>query len=338
MPLSDCRIMLVTLEKYKSKFNAAKVDTKIYGKEQLRTISQMHQLLEVKKKIEEEVIWINNYSYTVPLECHRISQETLSEFTQVLSNGFNDTCVSKTFPNLPKSCDICLLTCNGWFSYSTIQVFLELLNKLIANVKFILFSMIQYISYDALKKLLKSWRDQGVASCCAVVNICLGERGSTLEADSKNLGNHWDFVHVRFHPNLWVYADTLGYPVPKNLSQCLENPNNAVGLIHKWGIYDEPNLIITHFDDASNERQCTSSCIKYFLSQRNDMDLCGPASIVSAIVLSNDTFLSGILKAKSPLKRFSWLCILGKYSEFIRKVLVPRFVKREVDLSLLNMG
>ena len=139
-------------------------------------------------------------------------------------------------------------------------------------------------------------------------------------------------------PKSLGYADTLGYPVPKNLPQCLKNLNNAVGLIYKWGIYDEPNLIIISFDDASNERQCTSSCIEYFLSQRNDMDVCGPASIVSAIVVSNDTFLSGILKAKSLLKRFSWLCMMGKYCEFIRKVLVPRFVKREVDFSLLNMG
>lgn len=68
------------------------------------------------------------------------------------------------------------------------------------------------------------------------------------------------------------------------------------------------------------------------------MDVCGPANIVSAIVLSNDTFLSGILNAKSPRKRFSWLCMLDKYSGFIRKVLVHWFVKREIDLSLLNMG
>ena len=82
--------MLATLEKYKSKFNAAKVDTKIYAKEQLCTISKVHELLEVKKKVEVEVIWINNYSYTDPLECNRISQETLSEFMQILPNGFND--------------------------------------------------------------------------------------------------------------------------------------------------------------------------------------------------------------------------------------------------------
>ena len=100
MPLSDCRVLLATLEKYKSSFNAAKVDTKIYGKEQLCTISKVHQLLDVKKKVEEEVIWINNYSHTVPLKCHRINQETLSKFMHILSNGFNDTCVSKTFTML----------------------------------------------------------------------------------------------------------------------------------------------------------------------------------------------------------------------------------------------
>ena len=63
MPLPDCRVMLGTLEKFKSKFNAAKVDTKIYGKEQLCAISKVRHLLEVKKKVEEEVIWIKNYTY-----------------------------------------------------------------------------------------------------------------------------------------------------------------------------------------------------------------------------------------------------------------------------------
>ena len=50
--------------------------------------------------------------------------------------------------------------------------------------------MIQHTSYDALKELIKSCKDEGVASCYAIVNICLSERGSTLVADFKNLGNH----------------------------------------------------------------------------------------------------------------------------------------------------
>ena len=54
----------------------------------------------------------------------------------------------------------------------------------------------------------------------AIVNIRLSERGSTLVADSKNMDNHWVCVHFRFQPNLWVYADTLGYPIPDNLLQC----------------------------------------------------------------------------------------------------------------------
>ena len=242
------------LEKYKPKFTALKVDTKIYAKEQQCTISKMHQLLEVKRKVEEEVIWTSNYSCIVPLECKRISQETLTKFMQILSNGFIDTCVGKAFPSF-LTCDICLLTCDRWFSYSTIQVFLELLNKAITNVKFILFSLIQYISYDALKELIKSWKDQGVSSYCAVVDIRLSKRSSTLVADSKNLGNHWVCMHFRFHPNLWVCADTLGYLAHENLLQCLEDVNNVLGLLYKGGSYDEPNLIIAHFHDALNEIQ-----------------------------------------------------------------------------------
>ena len=108
MSLSDCTIMLVTLEKYKLKFDAIKVDTHIYAKDKLCTISKVHQLLKVKKKVDEQIIWINNYSYTLPLKCSRISQGTLSEFTQILSNGFNDNCFSKAFPSL-LTCDMLLL-------------------------------------------------------------------------------------------------------------------------------------------------------------------------------------------------------------------------------------
>ena len=121
IPLSDCRVMLATLEKYKPKFNAVKVDTQIYAKEQLFTISKVHQLLEVKKKVEE-VIWINNYSYTVPLECSRIGQGTLSKFMEILSNTFNDTCVSKTFPSL-LTCDICLLSRNRGLAIRPLKYF-----------------------------------------------------------------------------------------------------------------------------------------------------------------------------------------------------------------------
>ena len=123
MPHSDYIVILVTSEKYMSKFNAVKVDNKVYAKEQLCTISKVHQLLEVNKTVKESVIWINNYSYTVPLECNRISQETLSEFMQILPDAFNCNCVSKIFPSLLTR-DICQLTCNRWFSYSTILVFL----------------------------------------------------------------------------------------------------------------------------------------------------------------------------------------------------------------------
>ena len=123
MPQPDYIVMLATSEKCKSKFNAVKVDTKVYAKEQLCTISKVHQLLEVNKTVAERVIWINNYSYTAPLECNRISQETLSKIMQVLPDAFNDNSVSKTFPSLLTR-DICLLTCNRWFSYSNILVFL----------------------------------------------------------------------------------------------------------------------------------------------------------------------------------------------------------------------
>ena len=136
VPLSDFRVKLAKLVKYKPKVNAVKVDTQIYSKEQLCTISKVHKLLEVKKKVEEEVIWINNYSCTVALECNKVAW---------FCDGFNDTCVSKAFPSL-LTCDICLLTCNRWFTSSTIQVISELLNKAVTNVKFILFSTIQYIS------------------------------------------------------------------------------------------------------------------------------------------------------------------------------------------------
>ena len=103
-------------------------------------------------------------------------------------------------------------------------------------------------------------------------------------------------MHFRFQPNLWVCADILGYPVPENLFQCLENLNNAFGLIYKGGSYDEPNLIIAHFNDASNERQSTNSCIKYFSSQRNDMDVWCPASVVSPIAISSHCIKYGSIR------------------------------------------
>ena len=84
-------------------------------------------------------------------------------------------------------------------------------------------------------------------------------------------------------------------------------------------------------------KNCTESCIKYFPFQGTDMNICGAASILSAIILTKEVFLSSIAKYKKLPSSYSWFSKLEKYNKFLRNVFIVWYVNDAIDLSLINM-
>ena len=54
LPLSDCDVMLNTLDKYNNKHNAVRITNQIYLKEHLQSMVKLHELHDLQRKVEEE--------------------------------------------------------------------------------------------------------------------------------------------------------------------------------------------------------------------------------------------------------------------------------------------
>ena len=156
-------------------------------------------------------------------------------------------------------------------------------------------------------------------------------------ADSTLTGNHWVCIYHHFSTNLWIYADSLGFSPPEHLFQTLRPFRETVQQIYVIDNCDDINLIIAHTHGIQSNINCTKRCIQHFPCQGNDMNICGVASIMSAIVLRNKRFISDILAHKKLPQIYSWLSKLERYSDFLRRVLIIWFLEKRIDLSLINM-
>ena len=174
IPLSDCKLLLNTLEKHNKKYNEVKLNNQIYTRDQLVSFIRIHELRDPQKRVETEIVWLEHEQYFVPQGCHRLDKSLLNIYKEKLLKGSDITYASRTESNMLTS-DIALLSCKQWLNLSVIQVFADLLNKANKNTKIILFSAIQYLDFDSLKNLVNDWKQEGVESCWFIMNIHLSE-------------------------------------------------------------------------------------------------------------------------------------------------------------------
>ena len=174
-------------------------------------------------------------------------------------------------------------------------------------------------------------------SCCIIINIRFTDTISSYVADSKVTGNHWVCICSRFEPNLWLYADTLGCSLLENLFQYLGPLKDTVQKVYILSYTEDACLHAAHPHSFRSNKYRTESCTKYVPFQSTDMNICGVATIMSAIVLTNDVLFSHIMKNSSLPRSFSWLKAFDSYSDFIRKTFIVWYIKEMIDLSLLKM-
>ena len=336
IPLSDCKVILKTLEQYSNKYNAVKINDQVFTKEYIKSLLKIHELIDIKKSVEIETRWLDQDFYNIPQRCKKLDEKKFMIYKEKLLLHADSICVDKAIPNLLTS-DLALLTCNRWLNLSVIHVYVNLLNKEKESTKVIIFSAIQECSVERLTRLLTDWKNAGVESCCVIMNIRLSEKGKTFVADSTLSGNHWVCIYHHFSTNLWIYADSLGFSPPEHLFQTLRPFRETVQQIYVIDNCDDINLIIAHTHGIQSNINCTKRCIQHFPCQGNDMNICGVASIMSAIVLRNKRFISDILAHKKLPQIYSWLSKLERYSDFLRRVLIIWFLEKRIDLSLINM-
>ena len=75
IPLSDCKLLLSTLEKHNKKYSQIKVNNQIYTRDQHVSFIRIHELHDLQKRVEAEIVWLDHEQYFVPQGCHRLDKQ-----------------------------------------------------------------------------------------------------------------------------------------------------------------------------------------------------------------------------------------------------------------------
>ena len=87
IPLSDCKLMAVTLKKHSQRFNAIQIGNKTLSGNDLDIRQRTHNLMTLKKKVMDETEWFENINYPKPPHVSDIPSSKLIAFKTILMNG-----------------------------------------------------------------------------------------------------------------------------------------------------------------------------------------------------------------------------------------------------------
>ena len=87
IPLSDCKLMSVTLKKHSQRFNAIQIGNKTLSGNDLDIRQRTHNLMTLKKKVMDETEWFENINYPKPPHVSDIPSSKLIAFKTILMNG-----------------------------------------------------------------------------------------------------------------------------------------------------------------------------------------------------------------------------------------------------------
>ena len=84
-------------------------------------------------------------------------------------------------------------------------------------------------------------------------------------------------------------------------------------------------------------QKCIYFCVKSFINQRNDMNVCGAAAIFSAIMMSDFKRETKIIPKRKMNRYHAWMNDLDSYSSFARNLLIKWYIDRAIDLSDIGL-
>ena len=189
MPLSDCKLMTATLKKHSQRFNAIQIGNQTLSGNDVDIIQRTRNLMSLKKKVMDEIEWLENINYPKPPHVSDISRSKQPAFKTILMNGIDNKCFDKQNSTLLVS-DLSLLTSKNWLNLEIINIFIKLINNSSSTGQVISLSDIQHSTHERLKQKSKEWKSNGIECCVIVLNVVQMKNGTTQVATVDNQGNH----------------------------------------------------------------------------------------------------------------------------------------------------
>ena len=103
------------------------------------------------------------------------------------------------------------------------------------------------------------------------------------------IGNHWSCVDIKLETGDGFYADSIGREVPRDFEKSFSNFFKAICKVYKKKYDFIKSMQVAHeIQSTKSAHKCGYFCVKNFINQRNDINVCGAAAIFSAITMSEN--------------------------------------------------
>ena len=99
-------------------------------------------------------------------------------------------------------------------------------------------------------------------------------------------GNHRSCVHINLKTGDGLYTDSIGREVPRDFGDTFSNFFQATCKVYERNYDFNKSVQVVHeIQSTKNTHKCGQFCVKNFINQRKDKNVCGAAAIFPAITI-----------------------------------------------------
>ena len=121
---------------------------------------------------------------------------------------------------------------------------------------------------------VKLWKKQSVKTFCFIANLRL-DKSRVIMASSMLSGNHWSCVHINLETGDGLYADSIGWEVPRHFGDTFSNYFQAIWKVYKEKTLSNPCTLLMKFNEQKTHINVDIFDVKIVINQRNHMIVCG---------------------------------------------------------------
>ena len=167
-----------------------------------------------------------------------------------------------------------------------------------------------------------------------LMNVGFSSTGKTFLGSDARSGCHFSLAVFGSANNVMTYGDSLGWPVPENLKDTV---NEYVGALFEK---EQREITINECHSSTSTfnglHRCQELCNAFYPLQ-NDGDLCGVISIIMAsIVCLSPNFAEHVFVTPYGSKKdfpYLYLSEPSKYGKYLRSVLAIWMVESHIDIQ-----
>ena len=289
--------------------------------EDLESLLRIHHLKDIKHRVQDEMKWLM-VPTKAPPSSPPLNDSLIRDFGALLLEGYDHVTVSpdqNDFFHRVMCFELAALASKRWIWDSLINAFTFYINMAYYLSRTLTNTFLQNLDDETLGKMVQSWKEYGIQSCCVILNVSKTESGDeTLIANRGESGNHWSCMYMNLESKTLVYADSLGWPLPINIDSSLQGLLSQIEQHYQFRL-DMTTIKLAH--DHDNITLCTNQCLGLPF-QGESYNVCGLASLISAMMLVGNCSLIR--------KKGNWTTKLEEYEPYLRRFFICCFMTRKI--------